>query len=1274
MDTTPASLPVLEHSSTSPPPSTNINPNPLSSKFQQLSLTTAASIALPASSPIAPHIGTSNHASASPSLDQSLRSSLRRIPSSSSLGRDELALTPPLRKRTSLSSLKSVNSVTPPRSPAFRRTSANFASPHSGMGPRSSLPAAPEEPSQPPLTAAAVAQTFFKRELEAHHGASEAAQDYETVVILQDNCYGHRFSRPRTSRAGLNTIVERPERIHACVLGLATAYVRLGGRHADGAAAPHPDKDMSELSIPFRIQKTTRTLPLTSQAAAAIHSAKWMSELSIMCDSAETKLALNGKELVRPSVPGVSNGGGAEPRKLHEGDLYLCSTSLSALEGALGGVCEGVDAVFAEKGPKRAFVCIRPPGHHCSADYPSGFCWLNNVHVGIGHASLNHGLTHVAIIDFDLHHGDGSQSITWEHNSRIKSLPKNAPALKKTAIGYFSLHDINSYPCEDGEEEKVQNASLCLENAHGQTIWNVHLQPWKTEAEFWHLYKDRYMILISKARAFLRFHTDRLRSAPNLPKPKAAIFLSAGFDASEWESPGMQRHQVNVPTDFYARFTRDVVQLAEEEGLSVDGRVISVLEGGYSDRALMSGVLSHLSGLTATVETSRDDVSNGLGHEMGQRLGKLDLNDHSAQETRGSRHTIEPFDTRWWALSRLEEAENLVNPPAPLVPSKKPRNAVPPTYSSATQSYTAKVVSSPQGRRSLSSSGSYINPSTLSGTRPPSPPPPSVDWATAAHELSKLLIPSDRLTRSCKPEELSAEASRARRDRHSTIGVATDIPAGEGKGMQLRDRKSRQPKYESENDEEKPPSRSSRRKTIADVAMLDQDLPDIASVSSQSGIGKPKPTRRRLSVASSVGSDMISEASLGSLDLRGRQDPLIIRKNRAQSNPPTEASKARAVKKPPPVPRVPSGYSVASKPSASRTSAHLTPALDQAPPVNEDLDHVTSGMKKMSIKLNVPSKQEQEAREAKLKPVARARPKSAAPRMKKIPEVSKSKELNKNAENSETTLPAKTEEGNEITVELPTRTTDSQLSASELVMPMLSNQETPPEDVPSQQSSGPPQPSVPSFVAPPTTTIPDYVTTPIPTPSLPKPKESTATTPLPAPPTRNQPTPSTHIHPTLIALPPAVPTPPSAVPTPPSAVPTPKSALPTPPSAVPTPQTAPPTPKRTPQALPIFTSTSTLTFRNPATAPAATASPGINDLSTTYADPNLSFSFSADPIAANRQGGANTKKPDTGSMAEGMVSGGGEKEQEQEQEKEQEQEQDNIWSVPSTPRDRARKA
>ena len=854
------------------------------------------------------------------------------------------------------------------------------------MGARSNLPPPVEETPQPPVTAASVAHDFFEKELNVHQAGAGSAEEAQTIVILQDDCYGHRFSRPRTSRANLSTIVERPERIHASIIGLAMAYVRLGGRHAQGDAAPHPRKHPSSLpSVPFKIHKTARRMSLKSAAATAIHGVKWMNELSAMCDAAESKLALNGKELSRPSTADQANGKTTrlEKPKFHEGDLYLCSESLNALEGALGGVCEGIDAVFNERGPNRAFVCIRPPGHHCSADMPSGFCWLNNVHVGIGHAVLAHGLTHAAIIDFDLHHGDGSQSITWAHNSRVGAMPKNTPLSKKTAIGYFSLHDINSYPCEMGDEEKVRNASLCIENAHGQTVWNVHLQPWKTEAEFWQLYEERYSVVLTKARNFLRLYSDRLRQAPTHPKPKAAIFLSAGFDASEWESPGMQRHQVNVPTDFYARLTRDVVMIAEEEGLGVDGRVISVLEGGYSNRALMSGVLSHVSGLASATGASKlPNLSNGLGLEMGRRLGTLDINGDSMQPQSDPRkETNGAFESDWWSLPHLEEIEALTNPPVSAAAPKKQRNDGRPTYTSATQSYTAKIVSPPQGRRSTSGSNGFLHQGGSSMARAPSPPPPAVDWATAAHELSKLLVPSDRETRSCKPEDLNAEASRARRDRYSAVGLPVDVPVIDPKKMQLRDRRGKPPQYVSDDEEGKYVSRVSRRKTIADVSLLVEDIEPTTAPSSNTSVGQPtRQARRRSSVASTASSVTMergSDFSLGSAnDAQIRRDPLVVKKPRAPANPRSEVSKAKAIRKQATAPRMSSVSSTVSNLDNQATSsqeANKAPLAENEDMRNKDVDQLTSGMKKISIKLNVPPKQEYEARETKPKAAPRGR-------------------------------------------------------------------------------------------------------------------------------------------------------------------------------------------------------------------------------------------------------------------------------------------------------------
>ena len=387
------------------PPSTNDNNEDslsLSESLRRLDLSAASRTALPPSpapgSPLARH----QSLSATPNGKQQ-RSPLRRSPSSMSI---ESRSTPTLLRKASMNSLHGTGGVTPNKDFASRRaSSAQFPnrSPSSMSG--RTLVSDMEEMKEevPRHTAASIAQNHFKSELDLHDKEG-GARPADTIVILHDSCYGHRYSRPRTSRASLNTIVERPERIHASILGLSVAYVRLGERHFEGLHPPHPNVDPCTISnTPFRIRKTTRRLSLSSQAVTNVHGTKWMEELKIMCDSAEAKLAMNGKELVRPEIS--RTGEQSAPPKLHEGDLYLCSESLNAMEGALGAVCEGVDAVFEGsangKGPHRTFVAIRPPGHHCSADYPSGFCWLNNVHVGISHAALAHNLTHAAIIDFE---------------------------------------------------------------------------------------------------------------------------------------------------------------------------------------------------------------------------------------------------------------------------------------------------------------------------------------------------------------------------------------------------------------------------------------------------------------------------------------------------------------------------------------------------------------------------------------------------------------------------------------------------------------------------------------------------------------------------------------------------------------------------------------------------------------------------------------------------------------------------------------------------------
>ncbi|KAK0309009.1 histone deacetylase [Friedmanniomyces endolithicus] len=625
-----------------------------------------------------------------------------------------------------------------------------------------------EEPAQ--LTAAQIAMLHFTKVLTAESDPSESA---ETVVILHDACYGHRYSRLKTTKSTLSMIVERPERIHASVLGASAAYVRLGGHYAGASNSPHPERNPTA-GPPFKIRRTARSIDITSSYVTTVHGTAWMSELRTMCNAAGDRLAAGTKELCRASTPTEP-----EKRKLHEGDLYLAPESLDAFQGALGGVADAVDAVFDTRTPTtRAFVAIRPPGHHCSADYPSGFCWVNNVHVGIEYAAQTYGLTHAAILDFDLHHGDGSQAITWERNSRNNQKRQNAKPNSKLKlgpdIGYFSLHDINSYPCEMGDDEKVQAASICVENAHGQSIWNVHLQPWRNDAEFWELYESRYRVLLDKARGFLSHHTARLKAEGKV-FPRAAIFISAGFDASEWESAGMQRHKVNVPTEFYARFTRDVVQVAHEVGSGCDGRVVSVLEGGYSDRALCSGVLSHLSGLCAEPAGPREEEGPIAQMPLDKLMNGLRINGKSSPP-----HLR--YDKSWWSVENLTALEMKVNPLEP-PQVKRVRTGLQPTYATPTESFAYKVVDPNKFARSVSGTMRDIP----LPARPRTPALPEVDWVVATQELSKLLIPVNRQTLSCTAEELGG--ARTKKDRQSAMPVLTTTEDA-AQPRQLRDRKA----------------------------------------------------------------------------------------------------------------------------------------------------------------------------------------------------------------------------------------------------------------------------------------------------------------------------------------------------------------------------------------------------------------------------------------------------------------------------------------------------
>ncbi|KAG6856353.1 hypothetical protein H0H87_005340 [Tephrocybe sp. NHM501043] len=335
------------------------------------------------------------------------------------------------------------------------------------------------------------------------------------TIFLQDACYQHRYIRSRD----LSAIVERPERLRAVTVGLSAAIARL-----ENSLLPRKNTNTSSGSLdPDDLAGALDRLNIEPEQKGLQHA-----PVSIVRSNASVDLLNNPavkfihgdidgdvylenlKSWARDSWEKINNGGSEIPEGLAQGDLYLCPESLDAIQGAIGTVCEAVDTVITSKTDIRSFIAIRPPGHHCGENTPSGFCFVNNVAIGAAHAHLKHGVNRVVIFDIDLHHGNGTQSIVWQINEETyrQKLETEAGAPPPSKPGlqayYGSVHDILSYPCEDGKPELVQAASVSLHHSHGQCIENVHLQTYTSEQHFWDvLYKEQYSKILRKAQDFL---------------------------------------------------------------------------------------------------------------------------------------------------------------------------------------------------------------------------------------------------------------------------------------------------------------------------------------------------------------------------------------------------------------------------------------------------------------------------------------------------------------------------------------------------------------------------------------------------------------------------------------------------------------------------------------------------------------------------------------------------------------------------------------------------
>jgi acetoin utilization deacetylase AcuC-like enzyme len=227
-----------------------------------------------------------------------------------------------------------------------------------------------------------------------------------------------------------------------------------------------------------------------------------------------------------------------------DGDTSMSPGSFEAALRCAGGAALAVDEVVTGK-VDNAFVGTRPPGHHAETARPMGFCIFNNVAIAARHAQKKHGLNRVAIMDFDVHHGNGSQEIFWSDPT----------------VMYTSTHQMPLYPGTGAREERGEH----------DNIVNAPVRAGDGGAEFRQAMES---VILPRIDAF----------GPDL------IIISAGFDAHRNDPLG----GLAFVEDDFAWATGKLMDLA---GKRAQGRVVSVLEGGYDLEGLAKSTAAHVSRL-----------------------------------------------------------------------------------------------------------------------------------------------------------------------------------------------------------------------------------------------------------------------------------------------------------------------------------------------------------------------------------------------------------------------------------------------------------------------------------------------------------------------------------------------------------------------------------------------------------------------------------------------------------------------------------------------------
>ena len=226
-----------------------------------------------------------------------------------------------------------------------------------------------------------------------------------------------------------------------------------------------------------------------------------------------------------------------------DGDTVVSPGSKEATKDAVGSIITAIDGV-QQKEFKNAFCAVRPPGHHAEKDKAMGFCIYNNVAVGANYLIEKYKYNKIAIIDFDVHHGNGTQDIFYDNEKVL----------------YISTHQYPYYPGSGSEQEKGKF----------NNIFNIPLEAGTTAEEYLNAYEQ----VLKKLKEF---------------KPEFLLF-SAGFDAHNDDPLA----QLRLGSEDFYTITKRTLELSKS---FCNGNVVSILEGGYDLKALQDSTKRHVDAL-----------------------------------------------------------------------------------------------------------------------------------------------------------------------------------------------------------------------------------------------------------------------------------------------------------------------------------------------------------------------------------------------------------------------------------------------------------------------------------------------------------------------------------------------------------------------------------------------------------------------------------------------------------------------------------------------------